>query len=185
MDNQQPQPIATGEAQQSRAKTEIIKEAKRIEESGLYSSKGHFAAASFWSNFHLWVGIPAVVLSAFTGASSLSQENSWVMAAGIVAIVITALTGVMTFLNPNERASAHLNAGNQYAALQDRARIFWTIDCWRAESDDVLDKKLRDLSDQKDRLNQSCPQLPRWAYKKGKKGILAGETEYSVDKLQA
>jgi len=37
-------------------KEAIIKEAKRIEENCLYTSKGHFAVAQFWSNFHLWLG---------------------------------------------------------------------------------------------------------------------------------
>ena len=38
-------------------KEKIIKEARRIEEDLLYSSKGHFYAAQFWSKFHLVVGV--------------------------------------------------------------------------------------------------------------------------------
>ena len=44
MDNQQP---TTAEKVVSKTKEEIIKEAKRIEEALLYSSKGHF---SFWGS---------------------------------------------------------------------------------------------------------------------------------------
>jgi hypothetical protein len=39
----------------------------------LYSAKGHFVAANFWTNFHLWIGIPMVLLAAIAGASALSQ----------------------------------------------------------------------------------------------------------------
>ena len=44
-----------------------------------------------------------------------------------------------------------------------------------------LAQKLKDFSDQKDKLNQNCPQIPRWAYKIAKKGIQDGEGSYSVD----
>lgn len=173
---------STAERSFSKTKDEIIKEAKRIEEGLLYSSKGHFAAAHFWSNFHLWVGIPVVVLSAVAGVSALSQFDYKHVVAGLISIAVAALSGVMTFLNPNEKASAHLNAGNNYDSLQNKIRIFWSIDCWREESEQVLTEKLKYFSEQKDKLNQSCPQIPRWAYKIAKKGINEGEGNYTVDK---
>lgn len=172
----------TAERPVSQPKEEIIREAKRIEETLLHSSKGHFAASHFWTNFHLWIGIPMVVISAIAGASALSKLDSGGTIAGMLSIFVVALSGVMTFLNPNEKASAHLKAGNNYDALMNKARMFWSIECWRSESDEVLAEKLAHLSDQKDKLNQSCPQIPRWAYKKAKKGIDAGEGDYRVDK---
>src|SRR3989338_9110426 len=126
MDNQQP---ITAERPVSKTKDEIIKESQRIEESLLYSSKGHFAASHFWTNFHLWIGIPVVLLSAVAGASALSQFDPRHVIAGLISILVAALSGVMTFLNPNEKASVHLNAGNNYDSLMSRARIFWSIDC--------------------------------------------------------
>jgi len=151
MDNQQP---TTAEIPVSKTKNEIIKESKRIEESLLYSSRGHFAASHFWSNFHLLIGIPMVI----------------------------ALAGVMTFLNPNEKCSVHLNAGNNYDSLMNKIRIFWSIDCWRDESEQVLTERLKYFSEQKDKLNQSCPQIPRWAYVIARKGITNGEGDYKADK---
>jgi hypothetical protein len=173
---------STAELTVSRAKDEIIKEAKRIEEDALYSSKGHFAAAQVWSNFHLWVGLPTALLAGVAAVSALSQFDSRGIAAGIISIAVGGLTAVNTFMNPNERASIHLNAGNNYDALMNRTRIFWTIGCWLGESDDVLTSRLKDLSDEKDKLNKSCPQIPGWAYKAAKRGILAGEAVHSVDK---
>lgn len=173
--------IQTSERPVSIAKSEIIKEAKRIEESLQYSSKGHFAAAHFWKNFHLWIGIPIVLLSAIAGVSSFSQFDPKQITAGIIAIIVASLSSLMTFLNPNERSSNHLNAGNNYDSLQNKVRIFWSIDCWQQESEEVLTERLKHFSEQKDRLNQSSPQIPMFAYKKGKKGIEAGETKYMVD----
>ena len=173
--------FTTAEKAVSKTKDEIIKEAQRIEESALYSAKGHFVAANFWTNFHLWIGIPMVLLAAIAGASALSQFDPKHIVAGIISIIVAALSGVMTFLNPNEKASTHLNAGNNYDALQNKVRMFWSIDCWKEESEQVLTEKLKYLSEQKDRLNQSSPQIPRWAYQRAKKGILEGEADYKVD----
>lgn len=176
--------ITTAEKPISKTKDEIIKEAQRIEESALYSTKGHFVAANFWTNFHLWVGIPMVLLAAVAGASALSQFDPKHIVAGIISIVVVALSGVMTFLNPNEKANAHRNAGNNYDSLQNKVRMFWSIDCWREESEQVLTERLKYYSEQRDRLNQGSPQIPRWAYKSAKKGILAGEADYKVDKAK-
>jgi len=181
MDNQ-PAVATTAEAPVSKAKDEIIKEAKRIEEALLNSSKGHFNSADFWSNFHLWIGIPMVLMSTVAGASVLAQVDPHHVAAGVLSLVIAAFSGVMTFLNPNAKASAHLNAGNKYDSLMNKARIFWSIDCWRDESEQVLTDKLKHLSDQKDGLNHTCPQPLGFAYRKAQKGIEAGEGDYKVDK---
>lgn len=172
----------TSEKQIAKAKEEIIKEAKRIEESALYTSKGHFAAAYFWSNFHLWIGIPIVVLASISGASIIAKIDSYGLVVGVLSIFIAALSSVMTFLNPNQKSSAHLNAGNNYDSLQNNVRIFWSIDCWREESDSLLTERLKYYSEQKDKLNQSNPQVPGWAYKKGKAGIKSGEADYEIDK---
>lgn len=179
MDNQQP---ATAEQSVSKTKDEIIKESKRIEESLLYSSKGHFAASSFWTNFHLWIGGFVMLLSAIAGASALSQFDPRHIFAGSISILVAALSSVMTFLNPNEKASAYLNAGNSYDSLMNKIRIFWAIDCWRDESEQVLTERLKYFSEQKDKLNQSCPQIPRWAYNVACKGIKDGEGAYMIDK---
>lgn len=174
--------MKTSERPASHTKNEIIKEAKRIEQDLTYSAKGHFAAATFWRNFHLWIGIPIVLLSAISGVTAISVMGPKNLVTAIIALVITGLSSIMTFLNPNERASSHLNAGNNYDALQNKTRIFWAIDCWQHESDEVLTEKLKHLSEQKDKLNQSSPQIPTYAYIAGKKGIEAGESTYAVDR---
>jgi hypothetical protein len=176
---------ATAELSPSKPVQEIIKEAKRIEESSLFSAKGHFAAAEAWSRFHLGIGLPNAVLAALAGAIALSFTSSSVghIIAGILSIVAAGLAGLQTFLNPNERAAAHLNAGNNYEALCGKVRIFWTVECWEENSERVLTEKLKDFADQKEKLNRTCPQIPSWAYRKAKKGIEAGEGRYSVDEV--
>ena len=174
----------TAERSLTIAKEAIIKEAKRIEENCLYTSKGHFAAAQFWSKFHLWLGIPTVILASIAGASALSQFGSSIVIAGVISIVVVVLSATTTFLNPRERANIHLSAGNNYDSLLSKARIFWTIDCWQNDTDEILTQKLRSLSEERDRLNRECPQVPRFAYLTAKKGIKKGEANHEVDKTK-
>jgi hypothetical protein len=178
MDNIHP---TTAERPVSKTRNEIIREAQRMEENLLYSSKGHFAAAHSWNTFHLRVGIPLVILSAILGASAFSDFDKTHIVAGIASLLVVALSSVMTFLNPNQRATTHLNAGNNYDALMNSVRIFWSIDCWRDESEQVLTERLKYFSEQKAKLNQSAPQIPRRAYKTAQKGIASGEGIYQID----
>jgi hypothetical protein len=171
----------TAELTVSKTKDEIIKEAKRIEEALLLSSKRHFKAASLWSGFHLCIGIPVVLVSAVAGATAFAQFDVNHVVAGVLSLGIAALTSVMTFLNPNSKAAAHQTAGNKYDALMNKVRIFWCIDCWGIESDQVLTEKLKHFSEQKDALNQNSPQTSFIAYSLAKRGIAAGEAKYQVD----
>lgn len=171
----------TEERPVSKTKSEIIKESKRLEEALMFSAKGHFSAADIWSRFHLGVGIPMVILSAVAGAAALAQFDPSHVIGGILSIGVVTLSGVMTFLNPNEKKSSHLSAGNHYTALQDKIRMFWSIDCGIEDSDAILTDRLKQFSEQKDKLNQSCPQIPSWAYRIARRGIDGGETAYTVD----
>ncbi len=89
-------------------KEAIIKEAKRIEENSLYSAKGHFVAAQFWTNFHLWIGVPTVILAALAGTSALAQFDNHNIIAGILSLIVVVLAAITTFLNQGKRASIHL-----------------------------------------------------------------------------
>jgi len=173
--------ITTQEEISSKTKAAIIDEAKRIEENCLHTAKGHFEAAQFWANFHLWIGIPAVVLAGIAGAAAFAKFDQNNIIAGILSLIVVVLTSIATFLNPKDRSGSHLSAGNNYDSLLTRVRIFWTIDCREEESDSVLATKLKDFSDQRDKLNRECLQVPKWAFEKARKGIEEGEAAYKVD----
>jgi hypothetical protein len=154
---------STGERTLSRTKEEVIKEAKRIEETVLYSSKGHFVSANFWSRFHLAIGLPMVILSGLAGAAALTKFDPNHFVAGSLSIVVASLSAVATFLNPNESVSSHQEAGNKYDSLMNMVRIFRVIDCWREESDEVLTERVKRFSEERDELNGKSPQIGRLA----------------------
>ncbi len=163
-------------------KNRIQKEAKRIEEDSLYSAKGHFVTASFWRRFHIWIGVPTAILAAISGASALSDFSNHTLIAGILAIIVTALTAVATFLNPNGRASSHLEAGNKYNSLRNRARIFREIGIDRKKPKNEPYQQLMDLNNKRDELNKKSPQPPKWAFIIARRGIEEGEANYEVDR---
>jgi hypothetical protein len=149
----------------------IVEEAKRIENDTLYSAKGHYEAAEYWTRFHLTIGIPTAILSAIAGASALAQFDNHNIIAGFLAIIVAALTAVATFLNPNEKSNAHQNVGNKYNALRNHVHVFCNIDSSVENSEQELIKQLKELARQRDELNQDSPPISSWAYKKAQKLI--------------
>jgi len=168
------------EASMAESKEALIREAKRIEEDSLYSAKGHFVAARFWSNFHLWIGTPTAIMAALAGASALSRFDNHNLIAGVLAIIVTALIALTTFLNPNEKANSHRQSGNKYNTLRNAARIFYEIECPGKPHDELL-RRLTELAKQRDELNQNSPEIPGYAYRAAKKGIEEGQAAYKVD----
>ncbi|MCK1744464.1 SLATT domain-containing protein [Bradyrhizobium sp. 139] len=134
-------------------------------------------------------GLPVVIISALVGAATFSQYADTYpelkALAGFLSLTIAVLSGISTFLNPNEKESAHLNAAHGYDKLNNEGRLFWSVECWQEESDLVLTTKLRELISRKDELNSGSPQIPGWAYKKAKAGIVAGEAKFEVDNPSA
>lgn len=175
------QKTTTAEKPLAQTKTEIIKEAKRIEEACLFSAKRHFFAAKFWGGLNFCLGIPAVLLSGIVGVSVFSEFDSTHLISKASSLVVAGLTSLMTFLNPNERSSAHQESGNNYDALLNKVRIFWSIDCWEEKSNEVLMGRVKGFSEEKDRLNKTSPQTIWFAYPLAKRSIERGEANYQVD----
>ncbi len=175
-------PLTTAEQPVSKTREEIVKEAKRISEDLLCSSKSHFSAAQLWGNWHYFTGVPLVVLSALAASpwlKSFDKTDVWTMAIPTSVLVLSA---VVTFVRPSEHAAQHLKAGNQYDSLMNQVRIFWTVECSSGEADSVLVEKLKDFSGKKATLNGSSPKAGWIAFQLAKWGIRKGEGLHEVDK---
>jgi hypothetical protein len=154
-------------------------EVSRVEEDALYSSKGHFEAAALWSDIHLWLGVPTALLAAAGGISALKEQT---LAAGIIGGTVAALTAVATFLNPSGKSNTHHLAGTRFSALKNQARILREIDIPATQSElAALVTSVKELANRRDELNEASPQPPRWAFKRARRAIEAGEADYKVD----
>ncbi|MDR1462020.1 MAG: SLATT domain-containing protein, partial [Azoarcus sp.] len=69
----------------------LCREAERIEEDAMYSSKSHFNAEAAWEQRNNWLGIPATALAAIAGAASFNSYPEW---AGILALLASLLAGL-------------------------------------------------------------------------------------------
>lgn len=162
---------------ESAAREAIVDESKRVEEDALYSAKGHFEAARVWGGVHLSVGIPTAVLAAFASVSAFSDHAEL---AGAVAMLVAALSAVSTFLNPSQRTNAHHRAGNQFNSIRSRARILREINIHTMPLAELADS-VKVLAAERDKCNQDSPIIPRFAFRRARKGIEAGEAAYAVD----
>lgn len=161
-------------------KKELVLEAERIEEDSIHSAKSQFEASNKWKNVNLLLGVPTAILSGIAGISILN-EWSYVFA-GFLALIVGALTTLMTFLNPNQKANAHLNSGNNYLALRNRARIFKNISLNSKKDVMALSEELKLLADERNNLNKNSLQCSRKDFEIARRGISEGENKYCADK---
>jgi hypothetical protein len=164
----------------------LLEESKRIEEDGLLSSKGHYAAADWWRKVHLFVGVPTAILTGIAGIVIIAgpaevQGISVDLLVGLLTIAGAVSTAILTFLGPERRSTAHQTAADRYNTLKARARRFYNIDMHRSFTTEQLSDRLESLSTRRDELNESSPLTPESAYEKGKKGIEAGQAKYEAD----
>lgn len=156
----------------------LIAEARRIEEDAEHSAKGHYNAGNRWGRYHLYIGLPAALISAIAGAAAF--KNCPELAGGL-ALLVTALTTVLTFLKPSEHAEMHKAAAGQYHALRNQTRIFREIELADVLESDATKIRLLDLARTRDELNATSPAVPRCDYEKAKKDIDTGRSRYQVD----
>lgn len=157
----------------------LCREAERLEEDAIYSSKGHFNAEDTWVRRNYWLGVPATVLGAIAGATLIKSQPEWATAFTLLA---SLLTGLMTFLKPNERAAMHRAAAGQFLALRNDARFFREIDLLQSDGMGELSERLKELSAARNELNLKSPSIPRRAFVAARKGIEEGEATHKVDK---
>lgn len=170
----------TGTTSIDQAKSSALRrEAERLEEDTLYSSKGHFNAEDTWVRRNYWLGVPATILGAVAGATLIKSQPEWATAFTLLA---SLLTGLMTFLKPNERAALHRAAASQFLSLRNEARFFREIELLQSDRLDELTERLKALSTVRNELNLKSPSIPRRAFVAARKGIAEGEATHKVDK---
>lgn len=162
---------------------DLIKEAKRIEEDSLFSSKSQFEAGKIWTSLHYWIGIPSSILAAIAGVSAfIDLFANGIIIAVVISMLVATLAALHTFLNPNEKAVTYRYFGNKFNSLRNNSRIFYNIECKKVdEPGENLVLRLKQLSDTRSDLNEKCPQVSFRAFARARKGIEEGEADYETD----
>lgn len=156
---------------------EIINELKRIEEDAETSAKAHFNCSERLGRMHLWLGVPAIILSVIIGYLSLEEYENIAFGCSILIAVLVAL---LTFLRPEERSVKSKHAGDLLLAVKIEARMARTV--WEVEGDiDNVSGKCKQLSERRNVINSLAPVFSYADYRKAKVGIDKGEAVYKVD----
>ena len=79
-------------------------EARRVEESAMYSAQGQFERAKFWRGLNLSLGVGAAVLAAVSGVVGLASDKTRIFS-GVLALIAAGIVSVLTTVNADRRHS--------------------------------------------------------------------------------
>jgi hypothetical protein len=155
----------------------LARESKRIQENSLYNATAHFTSAGRLWRAHLALGTVPIILGTIGGWKGLSDPAiatpSAVMWAGLCSLMAGVVGSVLTFWNLAESRVRHFTAATQYKSLENDARRTHEI---HARDEEYADLKRRvvDLGERYNKLNESHVQTADWAFKRAHQKIEAG-----------
>ncbi|MGA2595958.1 MAG: SLATT domain-containing protein [Bryobacteraceae bacterium] len=158
---------------------QIKDEAARLEQLCLLAAERHYAAETPWYRANYFLGIPSTIVAAIAGASAFSTFKGHEMVTAGIALLAAMLSALLTFLDPNKRATEHHATAKRYEALYHASGRFVRLTFARENIDsDAVEKALAALTTRFDEVLQSSPPLPGRSYKKSayyNRGSLGGE----------
>lgn len=166
-------------------KIQIEKEASRIEEDAVYSSKSHFNAGTCWTRRHFILGVIATLASATAGITGLLDDlTDWKSyISSFSALLAAMLTALLTFVKPDEYAINHKNVGGFFLELKNQIRIFRNIELPTLD-EQTSTERLKEFDTRRNELNQTSPIIPEYAFHKARNGIESGESIHIIDKVK-
>lgn len=134
----------------------------------------HYESARQFQRLHLWLGLPAIALSAIVGTAvfaGLSKEASVEIRilTGLLSVTAAALTGLQTFLKYSELAEKHRLAGARFANLTHRIEMLASFPL--ATEQETLDA-LTAIEQSWGKLREESPMLPARLWRHFEKTML-------------
>jgi len=161
-------------------KKEMIKEAKRVHESAMYSAQTQFEYSKTWRSVDRWLGGSASFVAAISGTAGLADIAS-AQVTGLIALIAAATGAIAVSLGaPKTKTLAHASA-NAYLALQQDCRVFIDIDAHRLPEQEARDE-LSSLVARLQELNATAEIPSKRAWARAKENVEKGSQEYEVDK---
>jgi hypothetical protein len=154
-------------------------ELRRLEESAMYSAQGQFEQAKMWRAMNLALGVPAAVLAAVAGVTSLA-DLAGSLVAGLLALGSASLGGLLTVVNPSQRMNTAGSAANVYLEIQTSARQQREIDLPYQPVEDSR-AALAALSARRDEQNKAAEPVAARSYRRAQRNIAAGGQTYAGD----
>lgn len=159
---------------------EISRELRRIEEASKWSAQCQFEQAKIWRATHLWLAAPSATLAAVSGGGLLADEFSATLS-GLLALLAAALGALSAALGASEKAAECKNSGNEYLAVQGKAR---RSRCVQLPDQDIAQAmhNLESLAERQDEINSVAHVIHRKAYNRSRRNIESdGGQTFEVD----
>jgi hypothetical protein len=160
----------------------IAKEARRQEESCLYTSTTHYLWLRRVRLQNTLFVVAPIIIGALAGFSVLKEwAPDWVIAllAFLASLFPALANGLKVQTSVNEIAASAAS----YKSLQDRFRQLATITV--LTDPDAADAELRDLMDRLDVARSTSITAPEKFFEKARTKIEAGHYDFAVDASQA
>ena len=153
-------------------------EAARVEEQCLVAAERHYAAETPWYHMNYFLGLPSAILALVAGTTALPKLGApdWIpVTAGLLAAALTAL---LTFLDPNKRASVHHTCARSFETLYQAAGFLsrYEVQIY-VEKPAALQDRLTKLNNDFTELLRSSPAIPGHAYRSAAAHLAAGTGE--------
>ena len=141
----------------------------------------HYECARRFERLHLWLGLPAVVLSTFVGTAVFSSlENSedirLQIGVGLLSVMAAVLTGLQTFLRYAELAEKHRLAGARFANLKHRIELLMTLP---TEAD--MRSQLEVIEEAWAKIREGSPSLSSCVWRRIERQVQYGRPLYGAD----
>lgn len=157
----------------------IIKEARRLEEDILYSSKARFAMSNFWYYIHAAFGIIVIAGSILFGALSFANLN-WVVDINILSLIVIVISMLQVFFNPFEQSRINKNLGDEYNKLKQEIIFFYNVEM--CDNDLNENKcKIKEFAEIKSSIDYKSSPILGCFYNWAKKSIEKEEYKHEVD----
>ncbi|MGD0570302.1 MAG: SLATT domain-containing protein [Candidatus Sulfotelmatobacter sp.] len=130
----------------------------------------HYNSARKFGNLHLWLGIPAIVLSTVVGTtvfatlaqSAKSAKQEWIQViVGMLSVLSAVLVALQTFLRYSELAEKHRVAGARFANLKHRIELLATLP---PSDEQKLRESLLEIETLWEKLREESPNIPADAW---------------------
>ena len=162
---------------------EVVKEARRREESADFAAQVQFEAAKFWGWSSTSLSLIAAA-AAFGSGASILQTPSWAGVAGLLAFIAGSASVADLVLHGSDRRDACTRAGQAWRCVRDQARVLANIGSLEEGFPEAWPGRLADLTAAYDAAEDRAPLVgwAGWAVRRARRNLAKGLTAYAVDR---
>ncbi len=125
----------------------------------------HFEASKSGRNYHVWVGLPIVIINILLGSllfalmkETLPEWSKWV--GGIAALIAAMLGAIQTFFDYKSNYEGHRSVGNGYLSIArecERLIALYFDKCLELQA---LSEQIHGLNERYEKVNADAEKFP-------------------------